>query len=222
MANISLKLGKHPKLDKIHEVEIEWYDAISIRRLKDFLLNCNDVALWERERTVWDSVKDFDKWLYCFVGHIDDAETIKHCYDECDEKKKECISSNSQLDRCLYNNKIYIGTDIRLDFGKVDTRTIEKRIVEHFNDGDYLEGYRNEAVIFFPKSITPFEEKYAGDFIDSLETILIKGNKDANENRLGISNEMKIENPELLYPIERVVNKNNHKAMEENITVDIQ
>lgn len=219
MSNISLTLGKNLQVEPVESVTISWNEGIKVQRLKRFLLNQED-CLWPREIAIWNKVKDYDKWLYCFAGHIDDEMSIDECYNV-SKKEKEQLKADSLGLRILNIERIRKGTDIKLDFGKVDTQTIETRIKQHFTNEDYLELFRKQAYIFFPSNIEPFNKDKGSDFIDSLETILIKGNVDENENRMGVCNKQKIQDPELLFPIQEVINSNACRAIETDIKVSI-
>lgn len=166
-------------------------------------------------------MKDYDKWLYCFAGHIDDDMSIDECYNV-SKTIKEKLKAASLGMRILNAERIRKGTDIKLDFGKVDTQTIETRIKQHYVNEDYLELFRKKAYIFFPSYIEPLEEDHGSDFIDSLETILIKGNVEENENRMGVCNQQKTQDPELLFPIQAVINSNACRAIETDIKVNVR
>ena len=223
MSKISLKQGKHPRLEPIEEVEIEWSKGINVQRLKA-LLKKGVNKLSVTEQAIWDEVKDKEDWLYCFKGHIDDKQSVDECYDVTQEIKTTLRAQgiflwSKNIDR------INTETDVKLDFGKVESQTIAKRVEQHFNDEDYLENFRRDALIYFPLEIwksSEYENRYEGDFIDALETILIKGHKERTINRMGVCNGNKTEDPLLNYPIKKLVNFQGCSAMEKEILVTIE
>lgn len=218
MAEISLEQGKHPRIEPLDKVEITWSDGINLRRLRNLLIEGIN-TLSPNEQKIWNTVKDKEDWLYCFIGHIDDNSTIVEFYPK---EKQDDVRNICGFLRNLHSRRVTYGTDVRLDFGKVEDQTIETRIGQHFNDGDYLEYYRKNAVIRFPLAIKPYNNvDYKGDYIDALETILIKGNKRGTYFRIGVCNKKKIEDPQLLYPINSVVNIVYEPAIEKDIIVKI-
>ncbi|MBR2167516.1 MAG: hypothetical protein IJ920_04210 [Paludibacteraceae bacterium] len=214
---LSFTLGEHNRTTPIEKVEITWSDGISLKRLKELLVDKKDTLL-PAERTIWNEVKDKEDWLYCYMGHIDDELSIREFYPA--EKQNDALRF-SRILRNLNAERLQNGTDIKLDFGKVDDQTIEKRIGQHFNDGDYLEYYRKNAMIRFPLAINPYDVRFRGDYIDALETILIKGHTERTYYRMGVCNEMKTENPTLSYPIKSVVRIPFTSAIEKEIKVKI-
>lgn len=227
MANISLTLEKHPRTEPIDEVIISWTGGINVQRLKSFLKG--EGELWSTEQTLWEKYKDKKEWLYCFEGHFDDVHSVNECYDV-DENAKMALKIYSLSRDNIDATRICSGRDVKLDIGKVVDQTLEERIKQHFYDGTYLEHYRNRAKIYFPEyiqinrgnDIGEFCGEYKDDFIDALETILIKGNAGMSFHRLGVCNDMKKVNPQLFYPIRRLSNITNMGAMEKEINVNIE
>lgn len=212
MANITLKLGKHQRTEPIEQVIIYWSDGINVQRLKE-LVKKGVNKLLPTEQVIWDEVKDKKEWLYCFEGHIDNDQTIDDCYEVTDSKRRTLLEMQNVLWSANIK-EVNLGTDVKLDIGKVIDQNIEQRLKQHFDDGDYLEHYRRDANIHFPvyiniqrgEYIGEFEEAYKDDYIDALETILIMGNVEKINYRLGVCNDMKIVNPNLFYPINKVSN----------------
>lgn len=227
MANISLKLGRHPKTEPIGEVIISWTGGINVQRLKTFLKG--EGALLPAEQALWEIYKDKKEWLYCFVGHFDDVHSVNECYDV-DENAKVALKQFSISRGNIDMTRIWNGSDVKLDIGKVVDQKLKERIKQHFDDGTYLEHYRKSAIICFPEYIKINRGEYIGefcgenkdDFIDALETILIKGNAGMNLHRLGVCNDMKKVNPQLFYPIRRLSSITNMGAMEKQIYVTIE
>ena len=228
MANISLKLGRHPQTEPIDEVIISWTKGINVQRLKTFLKG--EGALSSSEQALWEAYKDKTEWLYCFAGHLDDVHSVNECYDV-DENAKIALKAFSLSRDNVDETRIYYGRDVKLDIGKVVEQKLKERIKQHFEDGTYLEHYRNSAIICFPEYIQINRGEYIGefcgeykdDFIDALETILIKGNAEKSFHRLGVCNDMKKVNPQLFYPIRKVSNITyNLGAMEKEINVNIE
>ena len=218
MENISLTLGKHPRTEPINQVTISWSKGISVQRLKNYLEY--NVPLNAFELCIWNKFKDKKNWLYCFMGRIDDEQTVNECYSY-KTISKEDLTFYSRFNINDKYNRVTIETDIRLDFGKVELQTIETRIGQHFDKDDYLEKHRREAVICFPEYIVPYDNNELGDYIDSLETILIKGHDNETSNRMGVCNDNKTKDPKLNYPIKKVCNISYYPAIENEIVVTI-
>lgn len=218
MASITLKIEKLKEINPIEEVVIKWHNGIRVCRLKKFLLEKLE-TLSEDEKYIWSLVCSKKGYIYGFAGHFDTDNEEKLCYNE--DKTKNIAFHMQRLGMNIDQKKINEGRDLKFDIGKVVDQTIEERIVQHLNDDNYLEHFRKEAKVYFPMEISPIVQNNADEYVDTLETILIKGNVEMTPLRLGVCNETKIENPKLQYPIKKISNKYTIPAFEKDIYVTI-
>ena len=217
MASITLTLEKLKEIQPIDEVVIKWHYGIKVSRLKKFLLEDAD-TLTEDEKKIWSLVGSKKGYLYGFAGHLDTDNEERECYNE--DKTKDTAFHSYRLGMDIDRRRINEGRDYILDIGKVVDQTIEERMLQHFNDDTYLEHFRKDAKVYFPTEIVP-DEKHMDEYIDTLETILIKGNVEMTPQRLGVCNETKIDDPKLQYPIKKISNKYIIPAFEKDIYVTI-
>ena len=217
MANITLTLEKLKEIQPIDEVVLKWHSGIRVSRLKKFLLDGADI-LSEDEKWIWSLVCSKKGYLYGFAGHLDTANEERECYNE--DKSKDEVFHMNRLSLNIDRKRIAEGKDYKLDIGKVVDQTIAERMEQHFNDDNYLEHFRKDAKVYFPTEIVP-DEKHMDEYIDTLETILIKGNVEMTPQRLGVCNETKIDDPKLQYPIKKISNQYIIPAFEKDIYVTI-
>lgn len=217
MANITLKLEKLKEINPVEDVVIKWHNGIRVSRLKKFLLDGED-TLSDDEKTIWSLVCLKKGYLYGYAGHLDTEYEERVCYNE--DKTKDAVFHSQRLGINIDQKRINDGRDVKLDIGKVVDQTIEDRMVQHFNEDNYLEHFRRNAMVYFPIELKP-DEKNIDEYIDTLETILIKGNVETTFHRLGVCNETKIDDPKLQYPIKKISNEYTSPAFEKDIYVRI-
>lgn len=219
MASITLTLEKQKEINPIDEVVIKWHNGIRVSRLKKFLLE-GENTLTKEENQIWAHVSSKKGYVYGFSGRLDTDDEERICYNE--DKTKNAVFRMRRLAMDIDKKRITDGRDFKLDFGKVIDQTIEERMVQHFNDDDYLEHFRKDAMVYFPLDITPVDNNRKDEYVDTLETILIKGHVETTFHRLGVCNKMKTNDPKLQYPIKMISNKYTIPAFESDINVTIE
>lgn len=219
MASITLTLEKLKEINPVDEVKIKWHYGIKVSHLKKFLLEGVN-TLTRDEYQIWALVSSKEGSVYGFAGRLDTDYEERVCYNE--DKTKKLAFHMQRLAMNIDRRRIEECRDYKLDFGKVVDQTIAERMEQHFNDDDYLEHFRRDAMVYFPAEITPVDNNRVDEYIDTLETILIKGDVEKTYYRLGVCNEKKTDDPKLQYPIKKISNKNSILAFESYIYVTIK
>lgn len=219
MASITLTLDRLKEIKSVDEVVIKWHNGIKVSHLKRLLLEGVN-TLTKEENQIWALVSSKEGSVYGFAGRLDTDYEERVCYNE--DKSKKVTFHMRRLAMNVDQKRINDGRDYKLDFGKVVDQTIAERMEQHFRADDYLEHFRREAMVYFPLDIIPLDESKIDEYINTIETILIKGDVEKTHYRLGVCNKQKIDDPKLQYPIKRISNKYVHPAFETDIYVTIK